>query len=314
MSSQSPPNGPFTTQAVLLSGDDALSMQGTQFTDGSLGPSVLRANVMARDPYTNDLVRLSGVPVQRPAGTSLEGFSEQQKFTLHCPDYSAFKRRSVGQMTLEPAPADPVTQNLAIPQPVRVKNRIDSFTAHPSATCRAFNENQERVHRAMGLIHNRDDVSILQGRQNGRSPGVLVHQQDGRIVMFDASGRQHVELDGRRLRTNVTGIDTGTANIERNTINYGGLDQMENPVNDVVPQGTILSPQPKTIPYVSKILNTILPIMDMIDLVNCCAQAAKVITSKQGSSGEVLQQAQESSLENAYYNESEDATNGRRRS
>ena len=304
------PSGEFTTKAMLVTNDkgDNGKLDGTLFENIG-GPEFLgdyRVSVIAKDPYTGNIIRLDNIKVNVSMSQNMAGLKTDQELVLKCTSYSDFKKSKTETMTVEPGPEKPIVQNKAIPQPVKVKDSLNSFATNPSALCKKFEKNQDLAHRHLGLTHDRDDITVFQGKENGKSPGVLVHQQDGSMYMFDSSGKQYMAMDGQRIKMNATGVDFGSADIERTTMQYGGLPQKENPVNDFVPQGTILTPQPKTIPHVAMITNTLLTIYDMIDLVKTCTKAVKLI--RDGKSGEeALSDIQKDNpIEKAWYGDEYD--------
>jgi hypothetical protein len=233
-----------------------------------------RMNVIAKDTYTGELVKIEGVKIKVAAGTALTGIPPDAEFTLTATNYRTFKMNRAEGMMLVPIEKKPTIQNQAIPQPAKVKDTLGSFGNAPSAMCKTLKDNEQMAKKRLGLIHDRTDVKLMQGDNDGRSPGVLVQQEDGKIYMFDGSGKQYIAMDGQRFQVQASGIDTGQALEERTLM---GFPAMKNPVNDFVPQGTIVAPQPRLLPHILKLTNTLLTITDMVDLVEACSEAVKVL-------------------------------------
>jgi hypothetical protein len=263
----------------------------------------MRVSVLVKDPHTGEVVRLDDVPVKTSGSSSMvSGLKPNQSMSIEAPSYKIFRMKLVDTMVAIPGAEDPVVQNQSIPSPVKIKDNVESFSNNLSSTCKKFNENEEMAKRHMGLTYERDDISIFQGKQSGRSPGVLVHQQDGKLYLFDSTSKQYMTFTPEGMQFKGSSVDIGTADEERKTFAYMGLDQKENKVNDVVPQGTILTPQPKTVPNIAKVLNTILSITDMIDLVSVCASAVKEFDDT-GNATKATKRANQTTLENWLMNE-----------
>lgn len=300
---EGPAAGPYVTDAQG-NGDDI--EMGGQAGEGSFSDTVFgadpRANVLARDIYTGAVIELEGIKVRLSgAAGSVGAITNTQRYQLHCTSYENFRRKEIGQMYLTLAPEQPVVQNSALPHPVRVQDTIGGFGNTPSAMCRAFNENVRRARERMGVVLHRTDLNLFQGNRNGRSPGMAISQATGHVLIFDNSGKQYIAMDGQRVTMNASELDTGQSLEGRSMM---GFPAMKNPINDFVPQGTIVTPQPRLIPHVTKFMNMIMTVMDMVDLMTACAQAVKVMTStKKGTperakaEDDVMKQARASRFE-----------------
>lgn len=276
-----PPNGQFSTMAVLLEDEQGgRSQHSGQMDEGNfLTGGSLYINVMARDPFTGQAARIDGVKVEQTFGTLVSGIPSEGAFILTCPNYEGFKRRDPTGMVAVSKPENKTSQNKSLPEPVKVKDTIDSFSeVSRSPVCKKYNENVNAAQRHLGLIHERDDLQLLQGKQDGQSPGVAVNQGTGAVYLFGNDGKQNASFaPGQGFKMKATSIDQGGAQQKLVTYNYGSMPQTRNPVADVVPQGTILTPQPSTTPDIMAILNMVATIVDMIDLVKACKDAVDVI-------------------------------------
>ena len=233
-----------------------------------------RIDVIAKDNRTGDIVRLDNVKVEVTPGTMLGGIPPDSDFTLRVTNYELFRRREIEHMTLTLVPKKPVIQNQSIPQPAKVKDTLGAFGTTPSSVCKAFNANEQMAKKRLGLIYDRTDAVIFQGPNDGRSPGVMIQQEDGKIYMFDGSAKQYLAMNGQNITIKASEIDTSNVTEGRQ---FMGFPAKKNPINDFVPQGTILTPQPKLLPNIAKLLNTILTITDIVDLISVCSEAVDVI-------------------------------------
>jgi len=297
-SMEGPPQGTFKTTGVLV---DSPSGERTQHSgsliDNTIMGGSLYVNLMVKDPYTGQAVRLDGIKVERTLGTIVSGIPEEGFFELTCPSYSKFKARDPEGMTALPKSKATVVQNTALPTPIKVKDSVDNFSSTSnSPVCKKFNENVNVAQRHLGLVHERDDLEIVQGPENGASPGMAINQRAGSVYLFGNDGKQNMNISpGGGVKMNAATVDSGSAQKELTTMNYGGMPQVENPMNNVVPQGTILMPQPRTVPNVLKILNMVATIVDMADLIKACSDAVKAVKTAQG--------AEEDQLLNDIYND-----------
>lgn len=284
-----PPSGGFVTSAVLVPDGQGNRSQhtGTVGSGNVITGGSLIVNVVASDPYTGQTARLDNVRVEQSFGTLVNGMPPDGVFDLHVQSYEAFRRRDVSGMHATLRSTSGVVQNQSLPQQVRVRDVVDSFSNSPSPVCRQFNQNLQTVQRYLGLVHERDDLAILQGNRNGRSPGVVVSQSGGQISLFGLDGRQNISMGPNTgVDVNTASFNTGSAMQENRTLQYGGMPQMNNPVNAVVPQGTILTPQPQTVPSILRILNMVATVVDMIDLVKACRDAINVMKNTEGQERE----------------------------
>ena len=314
---QGPPQGTFKTMAVLVADDKGNLSQysGTMETGNFLTPGDLYISVMARDPYTGQAARINGVKVSQTMGSIITGLPPEGLFELTCPTYEGFRSRDPIGMSVLPIDSSRTVQNMSLPQPIKVKDTVDNFSATSnSPTCRAYDANVQAGQRSLGLIHERDDLHVLQGKQNGNSPGVAVNQGAGSIYVFGTDGKQHMNISpGGGIQMKAANIDQGNAQQELTSLGYGGMPSMINPMTNVIPQGPIVCPQPRTVPNVLKILNMVATIVDMIDLIKCCSDAVKAVKGV-GSSDEnkkiqqVLNEAAgPSSMEQAFMSPEEQA-------
>lgn len=240
-----------------------------------------RIDVVAKDTYTGQVVTLTNVRVKQTEGVMLNGIAPDSKFKLFAPDYQSFKKKRIDQMELIPVSTPPPVQNEALPQPIKIKDTLGAFGERPSPICNKLDDNIMNAHKRMGIIYERTDIHILQGKQNGRSPGIAIDPNSGKILMFDNSGKQYVGLDGQEIKLHGNEVNTGNASEGRDFL---GIPSTKNQVNDFVPQGTIVSPQPRLIPNIAKVINTIYTIKDMIELIKACKDAVNVIKSTEAGS------------------------------
>jgi len=299
-----PPEGSFTAEGAMINEtptvNAATSVKGSEGIDILKGD--LRVNMLVKDPYTGELIRLDNVLVKRTPGTIITGLEDGQRFRVKILDYNDLRQRKTINMEAEPTGSDPVLQNRALPTPVKYKNNFDAIATKPTTMCRKFKQEEEEFKKKMGILIDRNDVSILQGKANGRSPGVLVHQEDGKVYMFDNTGKQYIAIDGQKVKINAIEVDTGQAKKGCQVAGFP-VDMEENPMLNYTPQGTILTPNPKVIPAVTKMMNTINTITDLIDLVKTCGDAIKKIRQEPAPivRAQAQQQASESSFMKAIY-------------
>lgn len=275
-----PPSGKIICDAQLLPTDPKLDAKATKAGNETEPLDILggdiRVAVIVKDPYTSELVSLDNIPLRKTPGTLLSGIKPGQRLRLECTSYDAFKDRDTTVMEVYPTGDSPTIQNKALPTPVKYKNSLDSFSTKPTPVCMQFDAMEEQAKRRMGLVYDRDDVTIFQGSDNGRSPGLLVHQNDGKIYMFDSSGKQHIAMDGEKVQIQAAEIDQGQAKIGVDMAGFP-IPMEENQINNFVPQGTIVSPQTKLVPNVLKTINTISSIVGLIELVVACKSAVDVM-------------------------------------
>lgn len=282
-SSKLPPAGSFTTLAVLIEDKtgNRTRYTGTMESGNFLTGGDLIISVIAKDPYTGQAVRLENVKIETSIGTLVTGIPADGVFELSCPSYEMFCKRISTGMSAKPISKSPVVQNQSLPEQVKVRDGVDNFSNSPGTVCRQYNENAETAAKHLGLVHERDDLQILQGKQNGRSPGVVVSQGSGTVSMFSGDGKQNLNFtQGSGLEVNVASFNIGSAAQEVDTMQYGGTPQIYNPMTPMVPQGTIITPQPATLPNVQKVINFVATLADMIDLVTACSDAVKAVRSK----------------------------------
>ena len=277
-----PPSGSFTTVGALLENNgERTKYAGTLTSDNVLTGGDLIISVVASDPYTGQAVRLDNIRVESSIGTLVTGIPADGLFELSCPSYENFVKRITTGISAKPISKGVTVQNQSLPDPVKIRDSVDSFSNSPGTVCRQFTENAKKAAKNLGLIHERDDIATLQGRQNGRSPGVVVSQGTGTVNLFSHDGKQNMGFEPNQgLKVKAASVDMGGATQEVVTMQYGSLPQMVNPMNPMVPQGTIVMPQPFTIPNMQKILNFVATTVDMIELTKACAEAVKAIRNK----------------------------------
>lgn len=272
------PTGPLLLKGVIVDPSPLKTppfrAEGTGEASGITDFNV-RATVLVRDPVTGESVRLDDILCKQPGSGIPAPIVSNTPCNLRVPSYDELSRRITTNMEAYPAETPPVVQNQAIP--VKVKSTMDSYASRPSWMCQRMAQWERDAKKQLGLISDRDDITMLQGRKNGRSPGVLIHQDNGEIWVFDNSGKQYVVMDGTQVGIQASSFDTGNAKREHSSIAIGGLPAEDNPVADVLPQGPVVSPHPKTIPSITKIMNTITPILDMITLVEVCVEAVNTV-------------------------------------
>lgn len=310
---EAPPSGRFVTTGVI-DWENPPRHTGSMGSGGQILGGDIVVDLIIRDPYTGQTARFDSVKVTTGIGSLVTGIPADGICDVQCPSYDAFKRRDATGMIATPVKSNQVVQNQSLPQAVKVKDTIDNFSDSPGTVCKAYNENIEAAQRHLGLTHTRDDIQILQGKENGRSPGVVVNQRQGHVSLFGIDGKQNINVSqGSGVEMKTSSINTGSASQESTTMQYGGMPQMNNPVNTVIPQGTVVSPQPQTVPHVLKILTMVGTIVDMIDLVNACKDAVAVIRNTQGNEREEALDSIRSdaegpgSFEKAYYGDKKKA-------
>ena len=268
------PSGEFKTVAILNESDGKDSNKATLFDRLAEGAG-LRLNVLARDPSTGEYVALDLVPYRAADSVFGPGIVAGKKFSLTASSAQAFAEKDVSRMELRDIPQEPPFKNTAIPEQAIIKDQADSFRTNPSAACKKFSEKEKNLRKKMGLVHDRDDMVLLQGRQNGASPGLLIQQSDGNMQLFDKSGKQDMTLNGTGMSARTPSFDTGGASLNQDSIL--GIPSQRNPMADVLPSGTILTPFPALMPNIRKIASILLTITDLIDFVCACGEAVQYI-------------------------------------
>jgi hypothetical protein len=261
------PEGEITIDGVIL--DSQVDF---------LNPSSIKVTILSRDPFTGENIRLDNVQLKQANPAMPVPVGENQKCKVSAASYESYRKRIISTMEAYVAPEAAPVQNKAIPEHVKIKSQVDAFMSKPSAICKDMKEKVSNVDAQMGLTHKRDDITLIQGKGNGSSPGIIIHQGNGDVCMFDGTGKQNINLNS----TNGVSVAAGTFNVgsskyTKNSLAFAGMSGYENPVGDVLPSGTILTPYPKYLPDITRIMNTILPIMDLIDLGKACMEAKKLI-------------------------------------
>lgn len=248
-------------------------------------PTEVRLNILTRDPVTAETVTLENVLLKQANPAFPQAVSENQQIEVVVPSYQQYRSKIVTNMYAVAPPEPPPIQNKALPEPVKFKSTVDNFSCKPSGICKSLQEKQKRIEGQLGITSNRNDLTIIQGKSNGSSPGVAIHQGNGDLYVFDGTGKQFIKMsstDGVGIRAGH--VDVGSAKQNKNSLATAGFSAYENPVGDVLPQGTILTPHPKYLPDILKIMNTVLPIIDLIDLGKACYEAKKIIYDKKSTS------------------------------
>jgi hypothetical protein len=306
--SPKPPDGEITAKAILTDASSIIIDTGKLDLTDALNSRVIEGTLyvtlVASDPYTGQPTLLTKVPVERNAGTMLEGLREGQQFILKSPSYELFLKRETSRMVAIPSHETPVMQNMSIPTPVKYPdpsgNGVD--TKSSTAICKRYDDAEEKAKGYMGVINHRSDLTVVQGKENGRSPGLLVQQSDGKLYLFDVTGQQHIGMDSQSIAVQTAYVKFGNANIGHTTPGIP-VPMIENKVLDVVPNGTILTPQPRLLINFLEAASLIMNVTDYIRLGKLCYEATKLIMS--GYSGRALEQkvaaANISASEEFYY-------------
>lgn len=261
------PAGKVTVQGIIL--DSKVD---------NLDSGKISCTVLTKDPYTGESIRLDNVSLKQNNPAIPDTIDDNQKVTVTAPSYDAYRRRNTVAISAMVAPEEVKATNAALPDHVKVKSKIDAFSSRPTAMCKSFQDKANDLNEKMGLIYKRKDLTTIQGTDKGASPSFIIHQGNGDVCMVDGTGKQYVNVNVQKgIALQAGQVDMGSAKQCKNSLAYGGQSGYENPVGDVVPQGTIVSPHPKFLPNITKIVNTILPILDMIDLGKACFEAYKVI-------------------------------------
>jgi len=238
----------------------------------------IKVSVITRDPQTGETIRLDNVVLKQNNPSLPDTIGENQPVTITAQSYDAYRRRNTAAMSASVSPTNVPAINKSLPDHVKVKSKIDAFASRPSAICKSFQDKVDDMNEKMGMVYKRTDLTIIQGKESGSSPSFIIHQGNGDVCMVDGLGKQYINVNGHKgIELNAGQIDMGSSLTSKNSLAYGGQSGYENPVGDVVPNGTILTPYPKLLPNITKIMNTIIPIMDMIDLGKACMEAYKVI-------------------------------------
>jgi len=300
------PDTAVTTTAVLVD-ESSISVDiGNATLEDVFKSKVIegdiRINLVAKDPRTGEPVTLSGVRVQIPEGSNLEGFRKGQQFVLHCSSYKEFLSRNVGAMIAVPSPKKPPVQNQSIPTPIKKPDPMVGFGNSGSPVCAKYKAAEKEAKSYMGFVADRSDLTVMQGPSNGRSPGIAIQQSDGKLYIFDGTGEQYIGVSNNGITMKANIVRFGGADIGRSTPMFP-VPMMENKVLDIVPNGTILSPQPKLLINILEAVNLITSVMDLVRVGVLCKRAASLILS--GYSGpkleETVKAARYSATEVAYY-------------
>lgn len=299
------PGTPIETSGVLV---DSSSVSA-ELTDNSLaelykGNTVsgfLTVDLVVLDPRTATPITLRGVRVEYPTAGIGGGIRKGQRFTVRAASYEDLLNRNVGAITAVLAPEPPPIQNKSIPTPVKIPDPMGSFGGKASARCEPFNKAEQEVKSYMGFTGDRGDLTIVQGKESGRSPGLLIQQDDGQLYLFDGTGQQYMAMDNHAVKIQSKLVTFGNADIGHTTFMLP-FPMVENKVLDVVPNGTLLTPQPRLLINVLEAVNLATSVLDLIKLAKLCKQAAEIIIGvREGDLQEKVQQASISATESIYY-------------
>lgn len=192
------------------------------------------------------------------------------------------------------APKDTIAiVNQCLPAEVKIKSGTDNFGKSGSDPCWAekfFHNSKEYMEaQARGMagdISDRTDILIQQGKTK-RSPSMIIDEESGALYLADSTGLQSFKMANGATTHRSADVDTGLATRSRNIV------MQENPVVDTMPTSTILTPQPVLIPHFAKLSNTVLSIMDFIDLIDALSAAVQLFTSEKNEDSEGAQEARE---------------------
>lgn len=263
-----PPEGKYITSAVLYireNSDGANSMDDKILTNAQAGDFSMCVDVVARDTYTGENVILTNVRVKTHDASVATGYAKGQSFELTAPSYEAFTKGRVDQMVVTRSAQKPMIQNEAIPVQALIRNDISSLAESSTAECRKFNERYNMLKRQLGIIHDRDDLTVLSSGKNGRAPGVLISDNDGVITMFDNSGKQNFTMTGDK-GASISSSQFDINSSQRASTNTMGQYVKYNEVNEYIPQGTILNPSQMSEPNITKYLSLVQTVTDFADL------------------------------------------------
>ena len=273
---QKPDSGKYVTSAVLSSKtnyDGATEFDDQVIARAQYGDYELKADVVAKDTYTGELVHLNGVRIKTGEASITKGITQGQQFELTAPSYEAFLKRKVDQFELSKVGEKPIIQNPALPQPATIRNSISTFAESNSPTCKRMNQKYDALKRKMGLIHDRDDIVIYGGTANGRAPGMVVHQANGALIQYDTTGKQYTQIDPSvGILHNAPQVDVGSAD-KTHTDPANSAPMKYNKVNETVPQGTIIIPEPMSLPNLLKVYNMVQSVADICELIYACGKA-----------------------------------------
>ena len=225
-----------------------------------------------------DLRTIKNVPYVRTPGTSYSGIPDTVLIQETNPLAAAMGDPSAvvafaGQDTI-------ALKNTSIPQEIKIKQGTDSYDKSSKDACwatkffgssTAFMEAQAKG--MAGDITDRNYLVLQQGRGD-RSPSLIINEENGALYLADSTGKQNMKMANGGTTFTSADFDTGMAVRSRNIV------MQENPVTDTLPTGTILTPQPVLIPHFAKLANTVLSIMDMVDLVQALGDAVKLIAAE----------------------------------
>ena len=292
-----PPEGRYVTSAVLYmreNPDGANSFDDKVITDAQGGDFSLKVDVIAKDTYTGENILLTGIKVKTPNASVSSGFSKGQAFELSAPSYDAFAFGKTEQMCVIKSSEKPMIQNEAIPVPAIIRNDISSLANSTTAECQKFNQRYNILKRKLGLIHDRNDLTIVSSGKNGRAPGIVISDDSGTMHSHDASGKQFLAMSGSNgVEVAATQFDTGHAeNVKSNMI---GQYTKYNEVNEYIPQGTILTPSPMSLPNITKYVSLIQTVVDLTDLVFTMGEAIRLFANNDMDELEELGDTKQSS-------------------
>lgn len=310
-----PEGDQFVTVGQLTNASNALKVVTPSGAAGFVQPKLVASLVV--DDYhasANDQRHpLMEIIVEVPRGTASGGFAPGTRFTVTSPNYQTFKnavneygtgvRTNLNRLIARPETSDPVLNNDALPTPVKMRDSLGSLLENPSPMCRRYASDMKTfitnyLTQDGVPIADRNDLSIFQGPKSGRSPGFLVHQPTGQLYMFDSTGKGYVTIDRGTTTIKGSAFNTGPLDHEK-THSVIGMPVVANKVLEMVPNGTIVTPQPAVLPNFTKIAALILTICDMIDLMSTCVLAVRTIMNMEDEST-VMEEANRSSFEDSW--------------
>ena len=262
--------GTYTTKAHIdgdIYGGDPLKegLMIAQLLNPFQGELLL--DVVAKDTYSGEMVTLVGVPFKKPKGAMSAGISPNTVFDLTAPNYEMFIKKRTSTMNLVETPESPTYRNTAIPEPIKQRSSGDMYATERGFTCQKFDQVTNTLKEKKGLIFDRDDITVMQGKKDGNSGGVIVHNESGELWLFDETGQYQLMKNGNLLiKTRTHDIESAQRSRQLDPDKMG-LYVQDTAELDTLPAGTILTPAPNVLPDFWKIATTIMDVIDLCDLV-----------------------------------------------
>ena len=102
---------------------------------------------------------------------------------------------------------------------------------------------------------------------------MVVHQANGALIQYDTTGKQYMQIDPSvGILHNAPQVDVGSAD-KTHTDPANSAPMKYNKVNETVPQGTIIIPEPMSLPNLLKVYNMVQSVADICELVYACGKA-----------------------------------------